>query len=424
MNGNEFLDKMELVDLRYVQEANQKPKTKAAKTILFRWCAAAACAALVLTAGILSICQNSRQGPLPYFDNIVIPQKDASAAKPFELPTMEEDGMGHEGYMAYSIDELVSGNPWTADMELTSLPVYKNASFNLKMTDVKFSLMEEFLLEIASRLGLDRENLRITDNAAMDEEKQAIIEKHQSIGVDPPPESFFAPSALIAQADGIRIEVDYAMTARIDFEQPEAYPEELTFPEGTANQKDVEKLAEYLAEKYADLLGMEHPAADISGGDYGISGNRYFSLAFYEKDADDTEKILQYNFNRVQFCNDTEGKLFLIRINRPDLTHPLGNYPIISENEARQQLLSGQYVTSVPCDSFEAQDVQKVELIYQHEPNQALYVPYYKYYVDVTEELCAPITEKTGIRQYGIYYVPAVSPEYLEGKPLWDGRIN
>lgn len=442
MNGDEFLDKLELVDSRYVEQAAQPSGTNIFRSIAVRRCAAVACLAVLLGAGLLALYQNYAvisigdsgqsvpEGSIvypPYPDNIILPEKDTPAPAPLELSLIHNNGMGFEGYMAHNIRDLVNGNPWTPDMKLSTLPVYENAVLydsNQQPLSLDCTAMREFLLAIAARLGLDPESLIITDNAPSEEEQQAIRQKHALAGIDPPSESIFAPTVLIAQSNGITIQVDQSMTARIDFEEPVAYPDDLTFPVATASYKDTEKLSSYLLETYFPLLGMENPIVDISGGDYDIHGNQYFDIAFYEDVANNTEKILQYNFNRFRFCNNDDGKLFLIWISRPDLSHLHGNYPILPEAQAREELLSGHYVTSVPCDTFAAEDIKKVELVYYFETYQPLYIPYYKYYIDITEHLPLAGNNPNEFRQYGAYYVPAIHPDYLEQESLWDGHLN
>lgn len=52
MNGNEFLDKLELVNSKFIEEADIKPSVKKHATI--KWVAAAACLCLVLTMGVFT----------------------------------------------------------------------------------------------------------------------------------------------------------------------------------------------------------------------------------------------------------------------------------------------------------------------------------------------------------------------------------
>lgn len=52
MNGNEFLEKLELINPEFIEEADIKPRAK--KQLLIKWVALAACICFVLTAGIFA----------------------------------------------------------------------------------------------------------------------------------------------------------------------------------------------------------------------------------------------------------------------------------------------------------------------------------------------------------------------------------
>ena len=59
MRGNEFLDKMELIDPAYVEAADAEPKKKKKKNIFIKFGAIAACIALVIYAGTRLFSQES-----------------------------------------------------------------------------------------------------------------------------------------------------------------------------------------------------------------------------------------------------------------------------------------------------------------------------------------------------------------------------
>ena len=179
--------------------------------------------------------------------------------------------------------------------------------------------------------------------------------------------------------------------------------------------------AEYLKTAYAGLMGFENPQVNISGGDYNIYAERSFSLSFFEGSGSETEQIVNYNFNRTAFYPNDEGNLFIARVYRPDLSQKVGDYPIISAEKARELLLEGHYITTVPYEMPGAEYVKKVELIYRTGMYEQYYMPYYRFYVEVPEG--APGGD-TGLNDYGAYYVPAVDGAYLESMPTWNGSFN
>jgi len=111
MNGNEFLDKMELIDPAYVEAAAAVSK-KRTHTWAKRG-VAAACVALVLFAGTRLF---SKDEPGSNSDLPMLSISESTSA-----------GMGYEGYMAYDVSELINANPWNENSEISTLPVYRNS---------------------------------------------------------------------------------------------------------------------------------------------------------------------------------------------------------------------------------------------------------------------------------------------------------
>ncbi|MBR6599483.1 MAG: hypothetical protein IKK88_04205, partial [Oscillospiraceae bacterium] len=321
---------------------------------------------------------------------------------------------------AYDISELVNANPWNEDFKLSTLPVYQN-TFNYDENNfesgVDLDKIRKFILEIANRAGLDENNLTVTYDTPDEEEKQKIIDKFNSAGVTVP-KGYFTPTKLIINSQGIEIEADSSMTATVHFEPALAVPSEYNFTH-FSSYNDKCDVAEYLKTKYKSLIGIENPQADIFGGDYNIYGQQQYSVGFFEDGQDKTEKIINYNFNRVTFANDDDGKLFIVRICQPDLSVKAGDYPVISSNEARQLLIKGNFITTVPYEFSGEEFVEKTELIYRTDKNEKYFMPYYRFYVELPE-----LKQEDGLKTYGIYYVPAVESEYISDMPVWDGSFN
>lgn len=339
-----------------------------------------------------------------------------------ELPmlTISEDsgGMGFEGYMAYDISELVNANPWSEDAKLSTLPVFKSKLYrdeNMNMRGMDFEAMRAMLLDTAERLGMDTDNLVITDDTPSAEMQAATVEKFASMGEEVP-DGYFGPTSLIVEQDGIRIEVVPVMNAIITFDPAKVFPNGLGF-HYYSPYEDVEKTAEYIKEEYKELLNMYNPITDINGGDYNIYGERGVDLCFYDGAEDLTQRIINYNFYYTSFsCNESE-ELFHVCVHNCDLSDKVGDYPIITAKEAKKLLLSGNFVTSVPYDFPGGEYVKKVELIYR--TDAGYYIPYYRFYVELPEA-----EREGGMKTYGAYYVPAVKEEYIENMPLWDGSFN
>lgn len=391
-------------DEKYIAEAAPS-KGAGGRTPWFRWGALAACAVLAVWAGIRYI------HPV-----------ESGTITPSDLPmlTVSEstsESMGYEGYMAYDISDLTDANPWNEDTELSSLPVYRNAlshdtDFLVSGTD--FDAMESFLLEIATRLSMNTDTLEITDNTPDAGEQAIITEKFEG----KVPEGYFNPTAVIAEQNGIKIEVDVSMTATITFEPAISLPEGCRFTHDSSYD-DILTVAGYLLETYPDLIAMEKPQMNIYGGDYNIYRQQMYHITFFETEGSLTEQILNYHFNRVAFyCND-EGKFYMARVFRPNLSDKVGDYPIISAEEATDLLLNGNYITTVPCSMPGQEYIAGVDLVYRSGKYEEYFMPYYRFYVELPEQ-----EQEDGLKDYGAYYVPAVLAEYLTNMPVWNGDFN
>lgn len=404
MRGNEFLDKMELIDPSYIEGADVMVSKK--KSVLIRLGVVAACLAFTVFAGAKILSHENKK----------IINSDMPMLSVSEITST----MGYEGYTAYDISELVNANPWNEDFKLSTLPVYQN-TFNYDENNfesgVDLDKIRKFILEIANRAGLDENNLTVTYDTPDEEEKQKIIDKFNSAGVTVP-KGYFTPTKLIINSQGIEIEADSSMTATVHFEPALAVPSEYNFTH-FSSYNDKCDVAEYLKTKYKSLIGIENPQADIFGGDYNIYGQQQYSVGFFEDGQDKTEKIINYNFNRVTFANDDDGKLFIVRICQPDLSVKAGDYPVISSNEARQLLIKGNFITTVPYEFSGEEFIEKTELIYRTDKNEKYFMPYYRFYVELPE-----LKQENGLKTYGIYYVPAVESEYISDMPVWDGSFN
>ncbi len=353
-------------------------------SVRIKWGVVAACLALMIfgVTGLLSREEPERNPALPMLS---ISETTATS-------------MGYEGYMAYDISELINANPWKKDSETSVLPVFQNTvtyDSGVIAAGTDFDKMKALLLDVAGRLGLDTNSLSITDKEWDDETQQLII-----------------------KADGLKIEVDQAMTAKVTFNPPVPLPEEYNFTH-FAPYDDKAAAAEYLKSKYADFIGFDNPQVNLYGGDYNIYNQQMYSIEFFDANGNETEQLINYNFNRVTFgCND-EGRLFIARIYQPDLSVKIGDYPIIDSRQAKELLLKGNYITTVPYEISEKESIKKVELVYRTGEGEECFMPYYRFYVELPDE-----EQENGLKTYGAYYVPAVEGSYISNMPVWDGGFQ
>jgi hypothetical protein len=140
----------------------------------------------------------------------------------------------------------------------------------------------------------------------------------------------------------------------------------------------------------------------------------------YDAAGGDVEDILNYTYNYIQFAPDDNGNLMLIRLyDSLSCAEKLGDYPTITADEARSMLLNGNYLTSVPYEITDEELIQRVELVYRNSRTEKIFMPYYRFYVEIPE-----MKHDNGLTDYGAYYVPAIKSEYISNMPMWDGSLN
>lgn len=190
-------------------------------------------------------------------------------------------------------------------------------------------------------------------------------------------------------------------------------PDGYSLKEGADAQTKI-KTVRYLAEKYSDELGYTDYELDVTR-EYNVYYEPRCFISLYESSDNAFDAIMNYNFKSSHFYYDSlNDKIVLSTIGSMDQYACIGFYPVITADTAREMLLEGKYSTSVPeseClkDGVNEDRVKHVELRY-HAAMGGTQIPYYRFLVELDENEHMP-----GINQYGAFYVPAISPEYLEG---------
>ena len=330
-------------------------------------------------------------------------------------PGVGSGGMGFEGIGVNDPSELREAhgeNPWRADMSLEALPVFRNRVYDGYMSSagIFIDLSEEQMNTIAKNtayiLGTE-----ITSTDTRYEKFVTNVDKGEMT-----PEQYEAaplmPHHVLAQcADGTKIEVRGDGGIRIELAAPVQFPEGCGFD--TPERQNA--AMEYLAEKYRDLLQFENPAFFVDSGTY---------QCIYDKSGDEVQQILNYNMYFARFCTDGNGDMYLIYFDNGFMSSDyLGDYPVITLDKAQEMLIEGKYLTTVPADFIKngvisAEDIALGELVYRCSSGLDKYfMPYYRFYVELD-------FDSDGGKDYGAFYVPAVSEEYLSDLTVWDGSFN
>ncbi len=319
-------------------------------------------------------------------------------------------GMGFEGLLAYDPDELADSCPWKGET-LETMPVYKNQApgDTAGFVEGDRDAMEAQVREIAARLGVTGE-LTITDDATTPEE----IAK----GATPQ-----GPYYVRGTAEGVEITAYADQSIQVEFDPAVTLPEGLRFDESDADA--LREVGEYLKEEYAELLDMAEPVVTLQGGDYSFRGDRSgLDLYLYDGAGDLPEQIAGHDLKSAHLCED-ENKLYLIWLDAYDLSEKVGDYPILTAEEATDLLCQGNYITTVPAEMPGREKIVRTELMYRTERTAEYFMPYYRFLVEVDDPAATNDgAVALGLKTYGAYYVPAVRGEYLTGMPVWNGDFN
>lgn len=445
------------IDDKMLLNADQVQKTRKKRKPGYYWFyGIAACVVAAVGIGVYqtqfsgSIVLPSSSSGSPHESDVQSPDVSSGATSAGELPAVtpwqlyEFGGGGFEVYMLTDISEWKSKNPWTEDAELKTLPVFHNVYAsttqysenvrqreNLPLLEGKRATAEEMealARSIAEDFGVTVESVTIDPT---EEYLASVRKKLESVGDSLSEEDTLPTQVTLTCSENIEITADTALGARIEFKTPVSLPSEYRF-EHHSSYEETEAAGQYLVKKYENLLHMEKPVLDINGGDRNIYGEQSFSCYVYEGAGDLTQQMLNYHFNTVRFSPNDDGKLWLIDFTNYDLSEKLGDYPILTLEEARSKLIEGKYITSSSTNFPGQEYIAKAELTYRGRGDITI-MPYYRFYVDISEADTwvlpdiyndAVIPEGKTLKAYAAYYVPAVREEYIKDMPAWDGSFN
>lgn len=128
----------------------------------------------------------------------------------------------------------------------------------------------------------------------------------------------------------------------------------------------------------------------------------------YEKGNTIEQELLNYHFNNVHITINEKNEITSIWLKKADLSDKIGDYAIITAEQAKQLLYSGNYTSTLANTFSQNMTVVKTELVYRNTTYDSIYMPCYKFFVQM------PHTEGNGLRHYDIYYIPAIEQQYLK----------
>lgn len=350
--------------------------------------------------------------------DLVGPVVDSNLPR-LSMGEFKSDGSGFEGWMAYDIDQIKNRNPWNQAREISTLPVFKNKLNYTErgvITNIDIDTMRERLQETIDLLKINRNDLEIIDNYPSRQEMEEMVGKIEATGQEFPVD-FLIYKELSAQSKKYQIRIRPDLSISIAFKKGELLPKKYR-DVYNLSYEDSNRLGNYLKKKHKGLLGMKKPIVNIYDGSYTYDGDQRFGISFFDGKGSLEQQIINYNFNDAEFGFDDKGRIDSLYIYKPDLSHLIGQYPIISTKEAENLLIDNKYISNVP-EAFPGKEyIKKVELVYEgkHEEN---FMPYYRFFVELQGW-----EQENGLKTYGVYYVPAVKEKYIDDFSIMDKKFN
>lgn len=451
MNGNDFLNAMTDVADKHIIEAEKKPVKR--RGLFIGAMSAAAAAVITVTAvsvntrlggnytgnpssvnnysGASSEVTNGTAGSSVDTGNSVTvgrePRNDvvfpsipnepgysnAATNNSTELPKLtpwyySTGGMG--GPTGSDEPETDSGNTWSAEMNIETLPVYHNFS-----ESSEHDFMIQTLKCISETLGYDISEMKVEDNFFTEEKERRIRETWENEYGAPEEEiqrminiSKTIDREIIASVEN-EVKISLNLVSRLDvnvqwyygncFSIPDEYkPTSLTITE-------MDKAGRYILETYRNMFGISNPVLSVKSS----SDNR---VEYYEGGSD-AEKFANYQLNRVVFEFNPKGDIVSMRFRAAGMKK-VGDYPIVSVDKATERLYDNRFLSMLGTFGYDfsgTEPIGAVELVYLYRREHEYVMPYYHFEVGLTAEQSG--FGESGEIRYFEYYVPAITDEYL-----------
>lgn len=293
-------------------------------------------------------------------------------------------------------EPLLTKNPYLMGMPIMEYPVYKNLAYLEGFGGEPHYYTEEELyimaMDIAEKLGtvITEYTYTTTGNSSV--------------------ETRISAYEITAQSELAEIRILGNGEISICFNQSIPLPVEYRFSDENTYVEAMQ-LIRYLSEKYNNLFGFEN-AADDCQMEYDLEGKRRLFYAAYNVAMEEPESITEYCFHNASFYGDEDGLSIIRYGDVRGAAEYMGDYQVISEEEARKRLEEGQYFSiysemDIIGGCFSDENIKLVELTYLTGSNCRYYQPYYCFYVEAESDI-------EGISNYSLFYVPALMDEDLE----------
>lgn len=326
-------------------------------------------------------------------------------------------GMGSETFLANNPEELINPNPYNESMKIEEMPVYTPKYIVYEDGNAlppNTIRMREKLLQIISRLGLSESDFEIVLNEDNPDYISDLIENYKNKD-EKVPYYIFGAYSYEAVNEDYRIIVDSNITPQIFFNNISKF-EDIDLD---SMELDVEKyrlIAEYLKDKYNNVLAYINPEAAISSTGYNTQGKRNINMSIFDSASDDVNMLVNYSLKNTQIGASIENGLIAIHLDNFDDYEVYDNYPVIGLDSAKSKLYNGEYVSSNFDKIDESNQIVGTSIEYKglkHNPQ----IPFYRFIMDMN-------TERDGYKVYSVYYVCAIDSSFFEGGEIYKGEFN
>lgn len=313
------------------------------------------------------------------------------------IPESFSGDMGFEGLMYYGGDDFYS-NHAVSVVSAETMPVYRNLSSDKygRAHGMTYDELEEKFNSLAEYFDMsdcDRIEIRFGEN---------------DMGIDP--DYVHSISSNNAEGVSLSVKADGSWSVIFDEKVPSPCDSE-------------EETSLYFAEKYGELFDFDSPECYVFA-DRDIYGELNYHNWVYEKGADEVESLVNRSYCGVTVIIYGDGSFGGFHVSGGlDYSEKLGDYPIITESEALEALLDGNYITTVPVDYLEngiiaKENVLCAETVYRDSMAEEYFIPYYRFWVKLSG------INEGELTTYGAFYVPALEREYIANYEIFDGSFN
>lgn len=316
-------------------------------------------------------------------------------------------------------------DPWTADSNVETLPVYTNQAYGTVVAAAGNSLDdEENGKTLAKAKAADRKELSdrvlMTAAAAGMEAEPSDVKISEDGSDDAAGDGSHFVAMAATEQGTVQVSLDHE--ALIRFTESVELPEEHRIPAGERNRENMEETAAWLLSEYSRLTGFASSRASAEA--FWQEDGRKWIISGCEQKDDPQSQIVSYNLNRVFFQLDDAGNLsgILLR-DYMACSEKIEEYPIIAEEEARKLLAEGEYVTKCGYDMPGTAYIRRVSLVYLAGEHYNIFMPYYAFDVQLPEGAGdgdgggSDSAFDEGYVDCGTYYVPAVKGDYIANMP-------